>query len=174
MALEVPLGDFKCLEDGYDDYKAANRTRYREEQVESLRFPLAIDPTRRRTILIRVGTTNLRTLNMSYGNYLVRVKDGLELVLPGLQQNLTSWKVDMESGYPMGTSEVEFFGKHFGYGQDFSVEKDDGQDQLEGKTRKAQLERLVLDTEAVRHVRREVKDWASRQGFDLELGYRGW
>ncbi|KAF9930849.1 hypothetical protein BGZ67_005589 [Mortierella alpina] len=84
MALEVPLGDFKCLEDGYDDYKAANRTRYREEQ--------------------------LRTLNMSYGNYLVRVKDGLELVLPGLQQNLTSWKVDMESGYPMGTSEVEFLG----------------------------------------------------------------
>ncbi|KAG9321234.1 hypothetical protein KVV02_003908 [Mortierella alpina] len=133
---------------------------------------------RQRTILrefySKLGQlSQLWTLNMSYGNYRVRVKDRLELVLPGLHQNLTSWKVAMENGYQMGASEVEFLGKHFGYGQDFSVEKDDDQDQLEGKTRKAQLERLVLDAEAVRHVRREVKDWASRQGLDLELGYRG-
>ncbi|KAF9941016.1 hypothetical protein BGZ67_006072 [Mortierella alpina] len=116
--------------------------------------------------------SQLRTLNMSYGQYRVRVKDGLEFVLPGLQQNLTSWKVDMENRYQMGKAEVEFFGKHFGYGEDFSVEKNDGQDQLEGKTRKARLEHLVLDAEAVRHVRCEVKDWATRQGFDLELAYR--
>ncbi|KAF9965832.1 hypothetical protein BGZ70_004006 [Mortierella alpina] len=112
--------------------------------------------------------SQLRTLNMSYGNYRVRVKDGLELVLPGLQQNLADWRMVMENGYRMGNLELEFLGKHFGYGHDFKLEKDVGQDQLEAKTRKAKLKQLVVRAEAVGRVRRDVKNWAGRQGFHLE------
>ncbi|KAF9950727.1 hypothetical protein BGZ72_007663 [Mortierella alpina] len=88
---------------------------------------------RRRAILRELYSklgqlSQLRTLNMSYCNFRIRVKDGLEPALPGLQQNLIKWRVDLENGYQIGNSELKFFGKHFGYGDDFAVAKDDVQE----------------------------------------------
>ncbi|KAF9558242.1 hypothetical protein EC968_007206 [Mortierella alpina] len=111
--------------------------------------------------------SQLQFLNMTYCKFRVRVKDGLEFVLPGLQQNLIQWKLDLEGGNSMGKSELGFFCKHFGYGHDITIAKD--QDQLEGKTRRAQLQELILNEIGLRDVSFEELDWATRQGFRVSL-----
>ncbi|KAF9950726.1 hypothetical protein BGZ72_007662 [Mortierella alpina] len=170
LALEVAAKDLENGEDGLKGYEAKHLARYREELLESLRFPLSIDPypqeddfdedgdydhmarpigkydgdceltrentPRRRAILrefySKLGQlSQLRTFVMDHCKFRVRVKDGLELALPGLQQNLIDWKFDLGYGYQMGNSELEFIGKHFGYGDDFAVAEDDGHEQWE-------------------------------------------
>ena len=134
---------------------------------------------RRRAILRELYSklgqlSQLRTLNMSYCKFRVRVKDGLELALPGLQQNLIDWKLDLGYGYQMGNSELEFFGKHFGYGHDFTIVKNDGQGHAKVKTRKAQLKHLLFRVAALERVRPEVLDWAKDQGFHLDVDNGFW
>ncbi|KAF9570967.1 hypothetical protein EC968_001157 [Mortierella alpina] len=52
-----------------------------------------------------------QTLNMSNSKFWVRVKDGLELPLPGLQQKLIYWEPHLlENENYTGSSELEFFG----------------------------------------------------------------
>ncbi|KAF9558246.1 hypothetical protein EC968_007210 [Mortierella alpina] len=118
--------------------------------------------------------SQLRTLNMNCSKFRVRVKDGLELILPGLQQNLTTWYLHLEHGNYIGNAELEFFGKHLGYGHDFTDAKDGSQDRLEGKTRQARLEHLLLSEEGVTHVRRDIMTWARRQGFHLNISTQGY
>ncbi|KAF9558244.1 hypothetical protein EC968_007208 [Mortierella alpina] len=103
--------------------------------------------------------SQLQALNMSYCEFRVRIKDGLELVLPGLQQNLINWDLDLADGYNIENSELEFIGKHFGYGYDFADKKDCNQARLEGKTRPAKLQKLLLLERAYKHVSPEVATW---------------
>ncbi|KAF9557300.1 hypothetical protein EC968_007704 [Mortierella alpina] len=115
--------------------------------------------------------SQLQTLNMSYCAFRVRTKDGLKLVLRGLQQNLTLWDLNLDSGNMLGKSELRFFCRHFGYGHDLAIAKDDGQDRLEGKARKARLQTLILHAGGLRDVSFEELDWARRQGFRILLEY---
>ncbi|KAF9570969.1 hypothetical protein EC968_001159 [Mortierella alpina] len=188
LNIETTPQDLGVIDDDPRTYNSVRRAQYREELVESSRFPLVIDPypqegdsdddvkdvrcytPRRRAILrqfySKLGQLDqLGVLKMNDCRFRVRVKDGLELVLLGLQQNLVKWMLNLHD-IQMGNSELEFFGKHFGYGHDFTVPKDDDQ---ESRKRKAQLEQLLLCKKAVRLVRCELLDWARRQGCYLKL-----
>ncbi|KAF9558247.1 hypothetical protein EC968_007211, partial [Mortierella alpina] len=137
--------------------------------------PRNIDNTPRQRAILRQFYSKLgqlcqlRTLNMNDSNFRVRVKDGLELALSGLQQNLINWNLDLKNRYYLGNSELEFFGKHFGYGDDFTASEDNDQDCLEGKIRQAKLEHLYLAEDSLQDVCREVKEWATDLGFHLEI-----
>ncbi|KAF9558245.1 hypothetical protein EC968_007209 [Mortierella alpina] len=165
-----PEGDDFNETGGYD-YMAIPGDEYYDYPTK----PWNIDNTPRRRAILRQFYSKLgqlrqlRTLNMNDSKFRVRVKDGLELVLPGLQQNLIRWKLGLENGYYLGSSELEFFGKNFGYGDDFTASEDNDQDCLEGKIRQAKLEHLYLVEDSLQDVRREVQEWASDQGFDLEI-----
>ncbi|KAF9565466.1 hypothetical protein EC968_004142, partial [Mortierella alpina] len=114
--------------------------------------------------------SQLRVLNMNRSRYSVRVKDELKLVLPGLQQNLARWELDLADGYYIGEPELKFFGTHFGYGYDFTNSEDNDRDRLEGKTRVAELEVLVWNGRALgKYVCYEVLGWAEGQGFRLKI-----
>ncbi|KAF9289797.1 hypothetical protein BGZ68_008642 [Mortierella alpina] len=66
--------------------------------------------------------TQLQTLDMGFCKFRVRVQDGLELVLPGLQRNLIEWNLDNEKPYRLLDPEMKFFGKYFGFDRDFAPE----------------------------------------------------
>ncbi|KAF9555489.1 hypothetical protein EC968_008897, partial [Mortierella alpina] len=95
--------------------------------------------------------SQLRVLIMNQGRYCVRVKDGLHLVLPGLQQNLTRWELDLENGYFIGNLEMMFFGKNFGYDYNCTCTdwEEDDEDRLECETRISALEVLVWNARAL-------------------------
>ncbi|KAF9946241.1 hypothetical protein BGZ72_000508 [Mortierella alpina] len=115
--------------------------------------------------------SQLRTLDMSFCDFRVRAKDGLELVLPGLQQNLIEWNLDLGPLYRMFESELKFFGKHFGCGQDFSFSEDVTLEGLQCNTRTAQLQTLILDVASVEDVNLAVVIWTECQGFTLDQQY---
>ncbi|KAF9567066.1 hypothetical protein EC968_003535 [Mortierella alpina] len=104
--------------------------------------------------------SQLQTLDMGLCQFRVRAKDGLELVLPGLQQNLTEWNLDYRRPYRMLDAEVRFFGKHFGFDTDYAVKRD-------GENRKARLQSLILGALAVNDVHPSILGWAGRQGFTI-------
>ncbi|KAF9558243.1 hypothetical protein EC968_007207 [Mortierella alpina] len=116
--------------------------------------------------------SQLQILNMSHCTFRVRVKDGLELILPGLQQNLTTWNLDLENDNILGNLELKFIGKHFGCGNDYAVSYDDGQNRLQGKTRRAQLQQLHLYERGLRDDSFMILDWVRRQGIDIHLKHR--
>lgn len=60
---------------------------------------------------------DLYYFDMSQCCFRVRPKDGLELVLPGLQKSLETWNLYRPIGYSLHDSDLEFFGQHFGYGR---------------------------------------------------------
>ncbi|KAG0312622.1 hypothetical protein BGZ99_009369 [Dissophora globulifera] len=64
-------------------------------------------------------------LGMSKSDYRIRLKDGLDLVLPALSQNLQEWEISRHTGHTLQNVEIEWFGKHFGYGFDYSTDKDE-------------------------------------------------
>ncbi|KAG0297830.1 hypothetical protein BGZ98_000416, partial [Dissophora globulifera] len=65
-------------------------------------------------------------LNMENSDYRIRLQDGLDLVLPALTKNLRHWNICRRFiGHTLQDVELEWFGKHFGYGFDFT--KDDGE-----------------------------------------------
>ncbi|KAF9570968.1 hypothetical protein EC968_001158 [Mortierella alpina] len=160
-------------ETGDYDYMAIPAGKYYNYYNHTFNRSRNIENTPRQRALLRqfyskLGQlSQLRTLNMSFIKFRVRVKDGLELALPGLQQNLVYW--DLRSGNYIGNSELEFLCKHFGYGDDFAASEDSDQDRLEGKIRRAKLEHLYLIEGALRHVRPELEEWATNQGFHLEI-----
>jgi hypothetical protein len=55
--------------------------------------------------------------DMSQCCFRVSPKDGLELVLPGLQKSLETWNLYRHVGYNMHDMDLEFFGRNFGYGR---------------------------------------------------------
>ncbi|KAK3834300.1 MAG: hypothetical protein JOS17DRAFT_738619, partial [Linnemannia elongata] len=60
---------------------------------------------------------NLYYFDMSQCCFRVRPKDGLHLVLPGLQQSLNTWNLYRPPGYTLFDSDLEFFGRYFGQGR---------------------------------------------------------
>ncbi|KAF9145706.1 hypothetical protein BGX30_007299 [Mortierella sp. GBA39] len=61
---------------------------------------------------------NLYYFDMSQCCFRVRPKDGLDLVLPGLQQSLDTWNLYRPPGYALHDSDLEFFGRYFGQGRE--------------------------------------------------------
>ncbi|KAG0304064.1 hypothetical protein BGZ98_005966 [Dissophora globulifera] len=59
-------------------------------------------------------------LDMAKSDYRIRIQDGLNLVLPALTKNLRYWNMCRSYDYILQNAELEWFGKHFGYGFDFS------------------------------------------------------
>ncbi|KAF8940125.1 hypothetical protein BGZ47_007880 [Haplosporangium gracile] len=55
--------------------------------------------------------------DMSQCCFRVRPKDGLDLVLPGLQISLNTWNLYRPLGYTLYDSDLEFFGRYFGRGR---------------------------------------------------------
>ncbi|KAG0296944.1 hypothetical protein BGZ96_008133 [Linnemannia gamsii] len=60
---------------------------------------------------------NLYYFDMSQCCFRVSPKDGLELVLPGLQKSLETWNLYRPPGYNLHDSDLEFFGRYFGHGR---------------------------------------------------------
>ncbi|KAK3831172.1 MAG: hypothetical protein J3R72DRAFT_495655 [Linnemannia gamsii] len=70
----------------------------------------------------KLGTfTQLCFFDMSQCMFRIRPKDGLELALPGLTKSLETWNMyrpaGCPDGYPLQDSDLEFFGRYFGYGR---------------------------------------------------------
>ncbi|KAG0310786.1 hypothetical protein BGZ99_000137 [Dissophora globulifera] len=67
----------------------------------------------------------LKSLNMAKSNYRIRIQDGLDLVLPALTKNLRVWNMCRTADCILQNAELKWFGKHFGYGFDYSTDKDE-------------------------------------------------
>ncbi|KAG0312619.1 hypothetical protein BGZ99_009366 [Dissophora globulifera] len=67
----------------------------------------------------------LKNLNMAKSDYRIRIQDGLDLVLPALTKNLEQWNMGRPFDYILQNAELKWFGKHFGYGFDFSRNGDE-------------------------------------------------
>ncbi|GJJ70716.1 hypothetical protein EMPS_03066 [Entomortierella parvispora] len=73
-----------------------------------------------RSFYYRLGRlSGLRHLNMATLNFRIRLQDGLDLLVPGLQKNLEVWDVTMSRGLSFRDEELEFIGQHFGRGLEF-------------------------------------------------------
>lgn len=63
---------------------------------------------------------NLEDLDMSNMGFRIRVRDGLDLVLPVLQQSLQEWHLTChQPQMTLPNAELAWFGQHFGMGNDF-------------------------------------------------------
>ncbi|KAG0370897.1 hypothetical protein BC939DRAFT_505840 [Gamsiella multidivaricata] len=134
-----------------------------------------------RELFVKLGQMRqLKGLDMSNADYRIRVQDGLALVLPGLQQSLEIWNMSRYLGYNLHSREMKFFGKHFGYGHDFT------QDQKELKRQQARareyqgaaagndlnrvgkLESLMISKHALDGGSSVVYEWFIDQGIELD------
>ncbi|KAF9287657.1 hypothetical protein BGZ88_008498 [Linnemannia elongata] len=105
----------------------AETIRYKfpgDNKIKTLRLPPLQDRnTNAQRALLKQFYSKLGLLkklfyfDMSQCNFRVRPKDGLELVLPGLQQSLDTWNLYRPLGYTVFDSDLEFFGRYFGYGR---------------------------------------------------------
>ncbi|KAF9431588.1 hypothetical protein BGZ76_000095 [Entomortierella beljakovae] len=124
--------------------------------------------------------TQLIQLNTAYGNYRIRVEDGLDLALPGLQQNLLVWNLARPIGYEFGSEEMKWFGKNFGFGFDFV---EDGKDYEQQKneikifndrpkeakiSRVSKLRSLMFLDSSLEGMESEVYDWFFHQGIEVD------
>ncbi|KAF9114278.1 hypothetical protein BGX27_011256 [Mortierella sp. AM989] len=86
-------------------------------------------------------------LNTANGDYRIRVKDGLDLVLPALQQNLLTWDITRPVGYVFGDDELKWFGTNFGYGEEYTNDPEELERQ---KKRAEENEKRPLDSQVGR------------------------
>ncbi|KAG0344990.1 hypothetical protein BG005_001535 [Podila minutissima] len=110
---------------------------------------------------------NLEDLDMCNMGFRIRVRDGLDLVLPALQQNLTEWHLTCH--WPqmvLPDAELAWFGKHFGSGLDFYQQ---GGDQGQG-TQVSKLKMLSVSDLALEGGDADVYEWFMEQlpGFNME------
>ncbi|CAO3566208.1 unnamed protein product [Mortierella alpina] len=168
-------------DEGWEGYDRRRKARRKNAQQRPVPSDLRRNTDRQRGILkafySKLGQlSRLRILNMTNCNFRTRVKDGLELVLPALQQNLVEWRLNLIPSYRLQNAELEFFGKHFGYGRDYprdekgEVGDDDRvQEQTihESKTRTGKLKVLLLEAHSEQLLDPEVLDWAREQGFHV-------
>ncbi|KAG0329008.1 hypothetical protein BGZ99_003638 [Dissophora globulifera] len=74
----------------------------------------------------KLGQLNeLFILHMDRSDYRIRIQDGLDLVLPALTKNLVQWNMSRSFGFVLQNAELEWLGKHFGYGFNFSEDNDE-------------------------------------------------
>ncbi|KAF9210456.1 hypothetical protein BGZ59_009426 [Podila verticillata] len=84
-----------------------------------------VNPTEQLAILRAFYTVlgkcrNLEDLDMSNIGFRIRVRDGLDLVLPALQQNLRAWHLTChQPQVTLRNAELAWFGQYFGSGKDF-------------------------------------------------------
>ncbi|KAG0309472.1 hypothetical protein BGZ99_000860 [Dissophora globulifera] len=116
----------------------------------------------------------LRFLHMDRSDYRIRLQDGLDLVLPALTKNLNS--------------ELKWLGKHFGYGFDFSKDKDELEQQYKivdesqrlkdsqdlwnkGPNRVSNLKLLHVCRDSIEHANLDVDlyEWFMKSGFRVDL-----
>ncbi|KAG0292256.1 hypothetical protein BGZ98_002652 [Dissophora globulifera] len=67
----------------------------------------------------------LKSLDIAKSDYRIRIQDGLDLAVPALTKNLVQWNMYRTVSYTLQNAELEWFGKHFGYGFDYSTDKDE-------------------------------------------------
>ncbi|KAF9093553.1 hypothetical protein BGX23_003207 [Mortierella sp. AD031] len=134
--------------------------------------------------------TQLIYLDMSQCLFQVRAKEGLDLALPGLQKSLQTWNLFRPIGYNLTDSDLEFFGRYFGYGRSdcpLQIEKmspeerhryanqdDDAADahlewsKSEDLPRVAKLDQLIVSKYATEdNLDYDVYEWFMNQGIDL-------
>ncbi|KAI8599421.1 hypothetical protein EDD21DRAFT_379936 [Dissophora ornata] len=125
----------------------------------------------------------LTQLDMSNGDYRIRVQDGLDLVLPALQQNLLRWEMVRYLGYNLQDSEMIWFGKNFGYGHDYTTDADEikrqeeriaeYEDAPEGQDRNriGKLQSISLSKFAVEggNLDPDAHEWFHDQGIGMDL-----
>ncbi|KAG0030996.1 hypothetical protein BGZ81_001949 [Podila clonocystis] len=107
---------------------------------------------------------NLEILDMCNMGFRIRVRDGLDLVLPALQQNLKEWHLTCHrSQMVLPDAELAWFGKHFGSGADF-YQGDQGQ----GTPSKLQL--FSISDLALEGGDSDIYEWFMEQvpGFNME------
>ncbi|KAF8983720.1 hypothetical protein BGZ46_009682 [Entomortierella lignicola] len=124
--------------------------------------------------------SQLVRLNMAYGDYRIRVKDGLDLTLPGLQQHLMFWDITRPPSDFIGEEELVWFSKNFGYGYEFTKDEEERRKQRErikesrqspqglGANRVSKLREIKLNTKALEEVDEDVYEWFLDQGIDIE------
>ncbi|KAF9950725.1 hypothetical protein BGZ72_007661 [Mortierella alpina] len=189
-------GSDDMSDDDWESHDLGRRARRRDAQRKPVPSALRRNTPRQRGILrafySKLGQLcQLRRLIMDHCNFRIRVKDGLELILPALQQNLVEWRLNLMPSYRMQDSELEFFGKHFGYGRDFAFvereedrneeeeeeeeEQEDEEEEREQEPRQETLKRigklkvLLLEANTADHVHPQVLDWVYQQGFRLDF-----
>ncbi|KAG0297832.1 hypothetical protein BGZ98_000418 [Dissophora globulifera] len=121
-----PSDDFR--DDGHYDYMALPIDFSEENKISNMDITRNDGETRRtlNEFYRKLGQFDqLIRLNMAKSDYRIRVKDGLDLVLPALTKNLKWWNIYRPSGHTLQNVELEWFGKHFGYGLDFTRNGDE-------------------------------------------------
>ncbi|KAF9171370.1 hypothetical protein BGX21_000134 [Mortierella sp. AD011] len=112
-------------------------------------------------------------LNMSYGDYRIRVRDGLDLILPGLQKNLVRWDMTRRRGETFGENELIWLGTNFGYGHEFTEDEDELERnkkmiQLNKAKRVSKLQVVRLFESALEEVDDSTYEWFLDQGIEIE------
>ncbi|KAG0333273.1 hypothetical protein BG000_009308 [Podila horticola] len=108
---------------------------------------------------------NLELLDMCNMGFRIRVRDGLDLVLPALQQNLKEWHLACHRPQMvLPAAELAWIGKHFGSGADF-FQGDQGQGTPVSKLKMFSISDLALEGSGA-----DVYEWFMEQleGFNLE------
>ncbi|KAF9904562.1 hypothetical protein BX616_001255 [Lobosporangium transversale] len=179
FASERERGDKDLDDNGGADYITLSEKPQRKQWVciRDTRPPHFNTP-RERTVLRnfyhKLGTmSKLRELDTCDGDYRIRVKDGLDLVLPALQQSLVTWNMVRRLGYCVGGRELVWFGKHFGYGFDFTAKDTERQKQeaqvREGKKKRiSKLQRITVRDHSTEGIDGDIYDWFINQGISLD------
>ncbi|KAF9183149.1 hypothetical protein BGZ51_004215 [Haplosporangium sp. Z 767] len=120
---------------------------------------------------------HLKELRMPFCNFRFRIRDGLDLALPGLQRNLVDLDIIRDIAYTTTEEELIWIGKHFGYGFDYTEDDKERDEQVErSKTcrRVGKLEYVRVDKEALGDVDERVIDWMQDQGIHVHIVYEEW
>ncbi|KAG0254001.1 hypothetical protein BG011_006022 [Mortierella polycephala] len=125
-----------------------------------------------RTFYARLGQLqHLQSLDMSC-KFRVRVRDGLDLVLPGLRHSLASWNLSRDKEYKMKEEELTWIGKHFGYGYEYTEDASEREEQRGRQTglqRLSKLKAVQVYPSNVSKVRLNLFDWLKDQSILIEM-----
>ncbi|KAG0309471.1 hypothetical protein BGZ99_000859 [Dissophora globulifera] len=127
-------------------------------------------------------------LHMGRSDYRIRLQDGLDLVLPALTKNLVQWDMSRSFEYILQSAELEWLGKHFGYGFDFIKNKDELERQYKimnesqrskdseerwkkGLNRVSNLKTLHLCKDSIEQANldTDLYEWFMKSGFRVDL-----
>ncbi|KAI1309977.1 hypothetical protein EDD11_003926 [Mortierella claussenii] len=176
----APLAPFNQKEDGrndmdYEDHIVIDLMRAAPIGAARARKELPGQKLTLREFWSKLGKMpHLMKLDISGGDYRIRLKDGLGLTVPALQQNLLSWSIMRYRGYYMGNAELAWFGKHFGYGFDFTADegllKRQRQQIKDGTAKKvACLQELNVYDYVLEGIDPDIYEWVLEQDMGLEM-----
>ncbi|KAF9357600.1 hypothetical protein BGX26_003444 [Mortierella sp. AD094] len=149
------------------------------DDVSKFKFPKVGRNTPQQRYILREFYTKLGRfcqlvrLNTAYGDYRIRLKDGLNLILPGLQKNLLHWDLTRHQGETLGDRELMWLGTNFGYGHEFTEDQDELERnkkmvQWNKAKRVSKLQTIKLLESAIEGVDDDIYEWFLDQGIEIE------